>query len=340
MGWPMTFIWPTMLVLLASIPLFVVLYLRLQRRRRRLVANSGSLGFAQEAMGRGPGIQRHVPPAFFLAGLTILMVALARPQAVVSLPREEGTVILAFDVSGSMAAEDLKPTRIEAAKVAARDFVQHQPPRVQIGVVAFSDNGFAVQAPTNDRDAILASINRLTPQRGTSLAHGILAALNTISADAGQQAPHLYTNRAPAPTPTPTPVPEGTYTPAVVVLLTDGANNESPDPLDAAQAAADRGVRIYTVGIGSAAGTTLHINGFTVFTRLDEELLRQIAELAGGAYFNAGSEQDLRRIYDNLDPQLVIKPERTEVTSIFAGASILALLIGGTFSLLWFTRLP
>src|SRR5919199_6666366 len=177
----MSFIWPQMLALLVLLPLFVGLYLRLQQRRRRLVASYGSLGLVQAAAGRGLGARRHVPPALFLAGLTILIVALARPQAVVSLPREEGTVILAFDVSGSMAADDLKPTRMEAAKAAAREFVQRQPRTVQIGVLAFSDSGFTVQVPTNDQEAILAAINRLTPQSGTSLGQGILDSLNTIA---------------------------------------------------------------------------------------------------------------------------------------------------------------
>ncbi|HLE30515.1 MAG TPA: VWA domain-containing protein, partial [Anaerolineales bacterium] len=148
----------------------------------------------------------------------------------------------------------------------------------------------------------------------------------------------LSSNRS--PTPTPTPVPKGAYTSAVIVLLTDGENTVSPDPLAAAQAAADRGVRIYTVGVGSAAGATLHIEGFTIHTQLDEAMLQRISLLTDGAYSNAESEQDLRTIYENLDPQLVIKPEKMEVTSIFAGASILMLLIGGAFSLLWFGRLP
>ncbi len=335
----MSFLWPAMLLLLLWIPLSVVLYLRLQQRRRRLAASYGNLGRVQEAAGRPLGARRHIPPALFLIGLTILIIALARPQTVVSLPRVESAVILAFDVSGSMAADDMEPTRMEAAKAAARDFVQRQPPRVQIGVVAFSDSGFAVQAPTNDRQAILASINRLAPARGTSLANGIFASLNTIAAR-NEQAPLLYSNRTPAPTPTPTPVPQGAHTSAVIVLLTDGENNMSPDPLVAAQTAADRGVRIYTVGIGSAAGTTLHIDGFTVHTRLDEAMLQQISRLTDGVYYNAENEQDLRSIYENLDPQLVIKPEKMEVTSIFAGASILVLLIGGAFSLLWFSRLP
>jgi Ca-activated chloride channel family protein len=337
----MSFIWPSMLRVLVLVPLFVFLYMRMQQRRRELAERYGSLGLVQGARGRPPGARRHVPPILFLTGFTILLLALARPQTVVSLPRIEGTVILAFDVSGSMAAEDLEPTRMEAAKAAARDFIQKQPPTIQIGVVAFSDSGFSVQTPTNDQEAILASIERLTPRRGTSLASGILASLKTIEAMSNPPAaPRLYSNLTPASEPTPTPVPEGKYASAVIILLTDGENNERPDPLAAAQAAADRGVRIYTIGIGSLAGTTIHVEGFTVHTRLDEALLQDISQVTHGLYYNAGNEEDLRRIYESIDPQLVIRPEKTEVTSIFAGASILILLIGGTFSLAWFSRLP
>ena len=336
----MSFIWPETLLLLLVIPLFVMLYIRMEQRRRRIATRYGRLGLVQETAGRGLGLRRHITPALFLLSLTILIVALARPQTVVSLPRIEGTVILAFDVSGSMAADDLKPTRMEAAKAAARDFVQRQPPGVQIGVVAFSESGFAVQAPTNDQETILASINRLKPERGTSIGQGILASLKTISVVDAEQAPPLAGNLTPAPTPAPTPVPDGVYTSAVIVLLSDGENNASPDPLAAAQTAADRGVRIYTVGIGSAAGTTLHVNGFTVHTQLDQAMLQQISQLTDGAYYNAANEQSLREIYENLNLQLVIKPDKMEVTSILAGAGILVLLIGGALSLLWFNRLP
>jgi Ca-activated chloride channel family protein len=331
----MSFIWPAMLVALLLVPLAIGLYVRLQRRRRRYVAAYGAMGLAPAAGRSGLGRRRHIPAALFLLGLTILLLALARPQALVSLPRQEGTVILAFDVSGSMAADDLKPTRMEAAKAAARDFVQRQPRSVQIGVVAFSDSGLAVQAPTNDQDVVLAAINRLSPQRGTSLGQGILASLNTIATAKGQ-GERLYSNLMP----TPTPVPKGSDTSSVIVLLTDGENNESPDPQAAAQAAADRGVRIYTVGIGSTAGTTLHANGFTVHTQLDEAALQQIAQLTEGAYYNAENGQDLQAIYENLDLQLVVKPEKTEITALFAGVGILVLLIGGVCSLLWFSRVP
>src|SRR5258708_16348934 len=177
---------------------------------------------------------------------------------VVTLPRVEGTVILAFDVSGSMAADDLKPTRMDAAKAAAQYFVQRQPINVQTGVVAFSDSGRAVQAPTNEREAILAAIDRLTPQRGTSLASGILGSLNAIAA--GTQPTHYYSNLTPTPMLTPTPLPQGTYTSCVIFLLTDGENNENPDPLAAAQNAGAGGVRIFSVWDGSVAGGNTHTN--------------------------------------------------------------------------------
>ena len=333
----MSFLWPLMLVLLILIPILTGLYFRLQRRRRLIAKNFGSLGFGSGAMPQ-PGFRRHVPPILFMFGLVVLIVALARPQTVVSLPRIEGTVILAFDVSGSMAAEDMKPTRMEAAKAAARDFINRQPRSIQIGVTAFSDNGFSVQVPTNDRDAVLAAINRMAPQHGTSLANGIIASLKTIDSN-NNPGPLTYSNLTPAPTPSPTPVPQGTYTSAAIVLLTDGDNNEAPDPLAAAKTAADRGVRVYTIGLGSPSGTTLHINGFTVRTQLDEAILQQISQATGGVYYNAANQEDLTKIYDNIKPQFTVKPTNTEVTSLFSGASILILLIGGLLSLLWFNRL-
>ncbi len=335
----MSFIWPWMLFSLLLIPVLVGVYVSIQRRRQRLAANFGTLGL--EARGRQPGLRRHIPQVLFLLGLTILAIALARPQAVVVLPKQEGTVILAFDISGSMAADDMKPTRMDAAKTAAEGFVKHQPLYVQIGVVAFSDNGISIQVPTNDPSSVLAAIGRLAPQRGTSVAQGILASLNAIAVANGGAAPsEIYSNLLLTPTPTPTPVPHGTYTPGVIILLSDGENNEAPDPLAAAQAAADRGVRIYTVGIGTPVGTTVHINGFSLHTQLDEATLQQIAQITGGTYYNARSEQDLQKIYTNLYTQMVSKPEKTELTSLFAGASVIVMLIGGIFSLLWFGRIP
>jgi Ca-activated chloride channel family protein len=275
----------------------------------------------------------------FLAGLVILMISAARPQMAVSLPHRVGTVILAFDVSGSMAADDVQPTRIEAAKTAAREFVDRPPQGVNVGVVAFSDSGFSVQVPTDDQDAVLGAINRLTPQLGTSLANGIYASLNVIEVGEGKE-PLSYSNLTPVPTVTPTAVPEGYHAAAVIVLLTDGENNEDPSPLAAAQAAADRGVRIYTVGLGSPSGTTLQINGFSVHTQLDEDLLKQIAQSTGGAYYGAEDQADLKAVYQDLASRLVVKAEETEVTSLFAAAGALLLLIAGIVSLAWYGRVP
>jgi Ca-activated chloride channel homolog len=337
----MSFIWPAMLFSLVLIPLFILTYLLMQRKRRKLTSDYSNLGFSVGARGRQPGLRRHIPVAFFITGLAILAFALARPQAVVALPKQEGTVILAFDVSGSMAATDIKPTRMEAAKTAARAFVKSQPLFVQTGVVAFSDNGLSVQVPTNDPGAVMAAIDRLAPQTGTSVGQGILASLNAISAGSSAGPPsETYSNLLLTPTPTPTPLPHGTYKPAVIILLSDGENNENPSPLAAAQTAADRGVRIYTVGIGSPTGTTVHINGFSLHTQLDEATLKQISQITGGTYYNAQTEQDLVNIYKRLDTQVVNKPEQTELTALFAGASTFLMLIGGLFSLLWFSRLP
>jgi len=336
----MTFIWPTMLFMLALLPLVIGVYVILSQRRQRAVSRYAAFGLAQQSQRRGPGLLRYIPPLFFLLALGALLVSLARPQASLTLPRVVGTVVLAFDVSGSMAADDMKPTRMEAAKAAAQDFIQHQPRSVQIGLVVFSDSGVTVQAPTNDKDVLAAAIKRLAPKRGTSLANGILASLQMIAAVGKPPDTHFYSNLPPAATPTPTPMPKGSYSPAVIVLLTDGNNNETPDPQAAAQAAADRGVKIYTVGIGTATGTNVKINGFTIHTQLDDTALRQISDLTNGAYYSANNAQDLLKIYQNITTELVVQPEDTEVTSIFAGAGILFLLLGAAFSFLWLGRIP
>ena len=297
-------------------------------------------GSARRVSGPPTGLRQRIPAALFLVGLTIMVVALARPQSVVDLPRAEGTVILAFDVSGAWPPTDLTPTRMDAAKAATKTFVERQPPGVVIGVVAFSGAGLSVQTPTSDQASVLAAIDRLAPERGTSLGQGILTALNTIAvAEAGPSVDY-YSNRSPEPTPEPTPVPPGTHAPAVIVLVTDGENTEPPDPLAAAQTALDRGVRIYTVGLGSAAGTTLDLDGFKVHTQLDEATLQQISQISGGAYFSAGDDAALQSVYSNLDLRLTVEPEEIEVTSLFAGASVLLLVVGGLCSLVVLGRLP
>ena len=335
----MSFIWPAMLWSLLAVPLIVFLYLRMQQRRAQYAVRYGSLGLVQQASGRGVGSRRHIPALLFLVGLIILFLALGRPQMVIGLPKVEGIVILAFDVSGSMLADDFDPTRMEAAKAVAKDFVARQPSSVQVGVVAFSDSGFSTQLPTNDQVSILAAINRLHPQRGTSLANGIIVSLNTIANVTGQE-PILGINDSGASEVLPTPVPVSADNSAVIVLFTDGENNMDPDPLAAAQFAADRGVPIHTIAIGSVEGVDLTVNGFTVHTQVDEAALQQIAEITDGFYFNAETEEDLRTIYDSIEPGFRVTKEETEVTAVFAGLSILILLIGGMLSLLWFSHVP
>ncbi len=334
----MSFIWPTLLLVLLCVPLLVLLYLQMQRRRRRFAARYGSLGLVHDAMGSGIGFRRHIPATVFLVGITILIFSLARPQATVSVPKIEGTVILTFDVSGSMAANDLQPTRMEAAKAAAKQFVENQPSGVAIGVVVFSDGGISVQPPTHERAETLTTIERLVPRRGTSIGNGILVALNTIAVDAGD--PPILKTSASSDSVEAVPAPQGWYPSAAIVLLTDGENNEEPDPAMAADLAADLGVRVYTIGIGSVAGTNIEVEGFTIHTSLDERMLQYIAATTGGTYRNAANEQELRKIYDDLQPKLTIKPEKIEMTSIFAGLGMIVFLIGGALSLFWFGHVP
>lgn len=335
----MSFIWTSMLWSLILIPLLVLLYLRMQRRRAQIALRYGSLGLVQQASGRGVGVRRHIPAILFLVGLTVLFVALARPQMVIGLPKVEGIVILAFDVSGSMAAEDFEPNRLEAAKAVAIDFVSRQPSTVKVGVVAFSESGLSVQIPSEDQTAIIDAIERLKPQRGTSLANGIVASLNTIANLTGQEPIVGFEADVPPPL-NAAPETVSADQSSVIVLLTDGENNMNPNPVEAALIAAERGVRIHTIAVGSPEGTQLTVNGFTVFTQVDEAALQQISEITQGIYYNAQDEEDLREVYESIEPRLKVQEEAQEVTAVFAGVSILILLIGGMLSLLWFSRVP
>jgi len=304
-----------------------------------MAARYGSLGIVQEP-GKHSGRRRHIPALIFLLGITVLITSAARPQATVMLPKLEGTVILTFDVSGSMAADDLKPNRMEAAKAAARAFVEKQPSNVLIGVVAFSDGGITVQQPTSERSETLATIDRLVPRRGTSVGNGILVSLNTIVVSEGGESFLSSDNTTEPSTPTPDSVPMGWYPSSVIVLLSDGENNQNPDPLQVSDFAADLGVRIYTIGLGSPEGTLLEVEGFTVVSSLDEAMLQGISDITGGQYYNAANEDELLRVYRDLQPKLSIKSESIEITSLFAGVGILLFLAAGALSLLWFGRVP
>lgn len=334
----MEFIWPMMLWFMLFVPILIVLYILAQRRRQKYALRYASLSLVKEALGRGPGRKRHIPPALFIAALAVMLFALARPASIVTLPAQEGTIILTIDVSGSMRADDMKPNRLEVAKSAAKDFVAKQPSGVKIGVVSFSDNAFLVQAPTSDKEAVTAALNRLTPQRGTAIGSALLTSIDAIFEDAFLEGGVPITSTE--PTPTPTPLPKGVYEPAIIVLLSDGESNRGPRPLEIIDRVAARGVRVYTVGVGSVEGVVLSTGGRSMRVRLDETVLKRIAEATEGEYFNASTESDLRAIYDNLSTHLVFRKQQTEITAIFTGIAVALSLIAGMLSLLWFNRLP
>jgi Ca-activated chloride channel family protein len=249
-------------------------------------------------------------------------------------------VLLAFDVSGSMAAPDVAPSRMEAAKTAALAFADKAPTSVRIGVVAFSESGISTQAPTGDRGAVTAAIARLEPQRGTSIAQGILASLDAIQTDADPRKTDYYLNASAPPTPVPTAVPTGVHQPAIIVLLTDGENTAPPEPLAAARLAKDRGVRIDTIGVGSEAGTTIQVEGFQIHTQLDQSTLETISAMADGTYHAAATGEDLAAIYEDIGRRLVVRSEPFELTPIFAALGLVLLVAGGLGSLRWFGRMP
>ncbi|HET8569136.1 MAG TPA: VWA domain-containing protein [Candidatus Limnocylindria bacterium] len=329
--------WPGALVTLLLVPALAALYVVAQRRRRRYALRYASVALVREAVGPGPGVRRHIPAAIFLVALASMLFALSRPQAVTILPSEEGTVILALDTSGSMQAEDLRPSRMEAAKSAAMGFVDKQSKAVRIGVVSFSDNAFLVQAPTDDKEAVKAAIARLRPQRGTAIGRGILASLDAIfessEGDAGAPA-------GAQPTPTPRPLAPGQFAPASIVLLTDGENNVFPPPLSIVNEAVDRGIRVYTIGVGSPEGTILRIQGRQIRTRLDEATLKRVAEVTKADYYLASDEAQLKRVYEQLTTTVVLRPEKTELTFAFTGLAAVLATIAGMLSLAWSSKLP
>jgi Ca-activated chloride channel homolog len=344
----MTFLWPNMLWFLLAVPALVYAYILLLRRKRKAAVRYASLSIVRDAMGAGPGIQRHIPPALLLAGIAVLLFALARPAAVVTLPSQRDTVILVMDVSGSMRAEDVDPDRITASQEAAIAFVNDQPRSTRIGVVAFAGGAQLVQAPTFDRNEIISSIRRFQLQRGTNIGGGILVALQTLfpeaEFDVGPRFYSLTPRGAPLGSPQAqedsfTPVEPGSYPHAVIVLLTDGRPTTGPDPAEVARMAADRGVRIFTVGFGSVEGETVGFGGMSMRVQLDEEILRQVAEITRGRYFHAGSSADLNEVYSALTSQFVLETDHLEITSIFAGGAALLVLLSAGLSMLWFNRI-
>lgn len=346
----MTFLWPGMLWLLVAVPALVAVYVLLLRRKKKAALRYASLSLVKEAMGPGQHFRRHVPPLLFLLALATMIVAVARPAALVRLPTQQLTIILAMDVSGSMRAKDVEPNRLVAAQEAAKAFVADLPRSVRVGVVSFAGTAAVVQPPTHSREDVRAAIDRFQLQRGTAIGSGIILSLATIFPDAGiDVSDSIYGRSAPRSLPldpgrTPerkefTPVPPGSYASAAIILLTDGQRTTGPDSLEAAKMAADRGVRVFTVGVGTPNGEVIGFEGWSFRARLDEGTLKAVADRTRGEYFHAGTAMDLQKVYRGLNARLVLEKQHTEITALFSAAAAGLALLAGFLSLLWFNRI-
>jgi Ca-activated chloride channel family protein len=346
---PLSFIWPDLLWLLALLPLLVALYVLLLRRKKKLALRYASLTIVKEALGRGSRWRRHVPPFLFLCALALMLLAVARPVAVVTLPSQEQTVILAMDVSGSMRAKDVEPNRLAASQNAARAFIAELPRHTKVGVVSFAGTAALVQAPTTNREDVLAAIDRFQLQRGTATGSGLLVALSTLFPDHGiDVATAIYGRDAwragplelgqKKDKPEFKPVPPGSNNNMVIIMLTDGQRTTGPDPVEAAKLAAERGVRVYTVGVGTREGEVIGFEGWSFHARLDEDTLKQVSNMTLGEYFYAGNAAELKKIYQTLSSRIVLQKKETEVSALAAGAAALFALLAGGLSLAWFNR--
>ncbi len=349
----MKFLWPQMLWLLLAVPLLVATYVALLRRRKKRALRYASLGAIKEAIGPAQRFRRHVPPLLFLLAVIALIVAIAGPNAVVTLPSQQQTIIMVMDVSLSMGAKDVDPNRLTAAQIAARQFVEEHPIDARIGIVSFGATASLVQPPTQSKEDLLAAIDRFQLQRGTATGSAIYVALQTLFPDEGIDLESLifkgaWSRSNPQGTslddkPKPAkkevkPVEPGSYTSGVIILLSDGRRTTGPDPLDAARMAADHGVRIFTVGFGTAEGGSIGFEGWSAYVRLDEETLKAVADITRGEYFYAGTSGDLRKVYQSLTTKLVLEKKDTEISFLFAAVATALLLAAMLLSLLWFNR--
>ncbi len=344
----MSFVWPSLLWLLLMLPLLVLLYFWLLKRKRKTTVRLASVSVAKLAMGAGPGWRRHVPPLLMLVALAALLLSVARPTATLTLPLSERTNMLAMDVSGSMRAEDVKPNRLVASQEAAKAFVNGLPREVRVGVVSFAGTAAVVQAPTASREDVIKAIDRFQLQRGTATGSGIILSLATLFPDDGIEIQHVTGQRnfpgsgsaniAKKDVKPFTPVAPGSYSSAAVIMLTDGQRTTGPDPLDAAKMAADRGIRVYTVGIGTTNGEIIGFEGWSMRVRLDEETLKNISVLTHGEYFYAGTAEDLKKVYESLSSRMVVERKETEVTALFAALGALLSVLAAGLSVWWFGR--
>jgi len=334
-----------MLWLMLALPLLLAAYVLVLRRKKKLALRYASLGLVREAMGVGQRIKRHIPPFLFFLALAAMLFAIARPQATVTLPTQHETVILAMDISGSMRATDVEPNRLVAAQNAAKQFVAEQPENVRIGVVAFAGTATVAQAPTRNREDVVAAIDRFQLQRATAIGSAIIVSLATIFPEAGIDVGALtYGAETPKKGEKPAaqahkPVPPGSYASAVIILLTDGQRTTGPDSVQAAKMAAERGVRIYTVGVGTPDGKIIGFEGWSMRVRLDEETLKSVADITRGEYFYAGNAVDLKKVYQALNAKLVLERKKTEVTALFAAIAALFAVVSAALSLAWFHRI-
>ena len=355
----MDFLWSDLLALLLVPLVLVAIYSWSLRRRRPSGVRYSSLALIREAVPGSSRLRRHLPFVLFIASLLAVVVAMARPVAIMAVPTNQTTIILTIDVSGSMCSTDIPPSRIQAAEAAAAAFIQSQAAGTRIGIVAFSGFAELVQSPTNDKAALLNALQSLATGRRTAIGEGILASIDAIS-EIDSSVAKSQTDTTPGTAPV--PVPKGDYAPDIVVLLTDGASNTGTAPLEAAQQAADRGVRVYTIGFGTANGGALSptcapqfvgrepgagggggggggfgggggAGGGGNFPRgIDEATLKQIADVTGGTYYPAESASQLDSVFAKLPTNLITKHEATEISVVFVGLgallAALAVLLG------------
>jgi Ca-activated chloride channel homolog len=322
---------PWMLVWLACVPALVLAYVRALRLRAERSARLASEGLVETAASHRVRWRRHIPFALFATALALVGFALARPTVSLALPERQGTVILAFDVSNSMRADDFEPTRIQAAKQAATAFVERQPRTIRIGVVTFGDGAVTALRPTKEKKDVLAAIKRLSVGGGTSLGQGLYTSLEAIAGKPLTIDESALERDDGA-------VDIGFFGSSAVVLLSDGENTSPLDPLRLAEVASTAGVPIHAIGVGTEEGTVVEIEGFSIATALDEALLTEIAEVTDGSYAQAGDAAVLTGIYESIDLELKRVEERREVTSVFAAAGGLLLALGSVISIAWFGR--
>jgi Ca-activated chloride channel family protein len=327
----MSFGSPWMLLALVLVPALVAAYWWMLRRRAERAAQLASEGLVPTTAGQRVRWRRHVPFALFVLALVLVGVGLARPTVSLALPDRTGTVILAFDVSNSMRAKDLEPTRMAAAKKAALAFVEQQPRTIRIGVVAFGDSAVTVLKPSNVKEDIVAAIERLSVGGGTSLGQGLFASLRAI---AGKP---LTLNQSALDSDT-GQVDIGFFGSSAIVLLSDGENTSRPDPLDIAKVASTAGVPVHAIGLGTKRGTVIEVDGFNIATALDEELLKKIATVTDGTYDQAADAAALTKVYDSIDLEFKATRKPREVTALFAAGGGLLLALGAVLSMLWLGR--